>query len=408
MDQFDVIIIGGGIVGGTLACALGEAGMRVAVVEAREPVIRTEPDPRVFAITRASEQIFRSLGAWDAIAAQPVCDFTDMEVWDAGGGSVLHFDCAELAEPCLGHIIEPGVMQAALNDRLHALDSVQLFCPATFTGIDVTAGQVTVTLDDGRCLDAALLAGADGARSPVREYLEIETRRHAYRQTSLVARVQTEIPHAETAWQRFLPGGPLAFLPLADGWCSIVWTLPDSDVERIGSLDKSAFHEELGMAFDFRLGRVIDSGPRETWPLVRQHAERYVLNRVALLGDAAHAIHPLAGQGVNLGLLDAATLSSVVLDDRRQGRDPGRLRSLRRYERWRRSDNQLMMTAMDSINRLFSNGNMPVGRMRNAGLSLVNHAGPLRHVLMRHAMGIAGELPMLAQRQGKTVAATST
>ncbi len=399
MDQFDVIIIGGGIVGGTLACALGESGMHVALIEAREPVVRTEPDPRVFAITRASERIFRSLAVWNAMTAQPVCTFTDMEVWDAGGDGVLHFDCAELAEPCLGHILEPGVMLAALNDRLQGLESVRLFCPSTFASIEVTDERVAVTLDDGSCLAAALLAVADGARSPARAYLEIETRRHDYHQSSLVARVATGLPHANTAWQRFLPGGPLAFLPLADGACSIVWTLPDSEVERVGALDKPAFHDELGMAFDFRLGRIIDSGPREIWPLVRQHAARYVQERVALLGDAAHAIHPLAGQGVNLGLLDAVTLSEVVLADRHRGRDPGRMHTLRRYERWRRSDNQLMMTAMDGINQLFSNANLPATRLRNAGLSLVNRVGPVRHALMKHAMGLAGDLPELARHR---------
>ena len=397
MEQFDVIIIGGGIVGTTLACALGESGVLVALVETREPVVRTEPDPRVFAITRASEHIFRSLAVWEAMTAQPVCAFTDMEVWDAGGGSVLHFDCAELAEPCLGYILEPGVMQTALYDRLRVLESVRLFCPSTFTAIEVTNEHAAVTLNDGKCLVAALLAVADGARSPAREYLQIKTRRHDYRQSSLVARVETEQPHADTAWQRFLAGGPLAFLPLADGASSIVWTLPNSEIERVSSLDKSGFHDELGMAFDFRLGRILDAGPRESWPLLRQHAACYVLQRVALLGDAAHAIHPLAGQGVNLGLLDAATLSEVVLNDRRRGRDPGRLHTLRRYERWRRSDNQLMMTAMDGINQLFSNANLPATRLRNAGLSLVNRIGPVRHALMKHAMGLAGDLPAIAR-----------
>ena len=398
MNQHDVIIIGGGIVGGTLACALGESGMRVALVEAREPDIRIGSDPRVFAITRASEQIFRSLGIWEAIAASPVCAFTDMEVWDAGGSGVLHFDCAELAEPCLGHIIEPGIMLAALAEKIDSLETVQLYRPVSFSEIVTAATGVTVTLDDGRQLSAALLAAADGVRSAVREYLGMEVRRHDYHQTSLVARVQTESPHQHTAWQRFLPGGPLAFLPLADGWCSIVWTLRGDEIEAVMSLEAGDFHAALGEAFGYRLGRILDSGPRESWPLVRQHAVHYIQERVALLGDAAHAIHPLAGQGVNLGLLDAATLAGVILDDHAQGRDPGHRRILRHYERWRRSDNQLMMAAMDGIKRLFSNASPPAGQLRNAGLSLVGHAGPVRHAFMRHAMGISGDLPKLARR----------
>ena len=397
MNQHDVIIIGGGIVGGTLACALGQSGLQVALVEAREPVIRIGTDPRVYAITRASEQIFRSLEIWDAIATHPVCAFTDMEVWDAGGEGVLHFDCAELAEPWLGHIIEPGIMLAALQDRLQALDSVTLYCPSRFTQIDIETDRAIVSLQDGRSLSAPLLAAADGAHSPVRERLGIEVRRHDYHQTSLVARVHTALPHANTAWQRFLPGGPLAFLPLADGWSSIVWTLPEDDVERILSLDADAFHAALGAAFDFRLGEINDSGPRHTWPLVRQHAMHYVQQRVALLGDAAHAIHPLAGQGVNLGLLDVAVLAEVIEAARAARRDAGSLHILRRYERWRRSDNQLMMMAMDGINRLFSNANLPIGRLRNVGLSVVGHTPPVKHALMRHAMGIAGDLPTLAR-----------
>ncbi|MGB5259559.1 MAG: UbiH/UbiF/VisC/COQ6 family ubiquinone biosynthesis hydroxylase [Gammaproteobacteria bacterium] len=397
MHDHDVIIIGGGIVGATLACALGQSGMRVALLEAREPVIKVGSDPRVYAITRASEQIFRSLAVWEAIAVQPVCAFTDMEVWDAAGEGVLHFDCAELAEPWLGHIIEPGIMQAALQDRLKLLAGVDVYCPSVFTQIDVGADQVIVTLEDGHHLSAPLLAAADGARSPVREQLGIGVRRHDYHQTSLAARVQTALPHANTAWQRFLPGGPLAFLPLVDGWSSIVWTLPQDEIERIQALDPVAFHQALGSAFDYKLGKILASGPRQVWPLVRQHAVHYVQARVALLGDAAHAIHPLAGQGVNLGLLDAAVLAGVVLEARAGHRDTGSLHTLRRYERWRRSDNTLMMSAMDGINRLFSNANLPAGRLRSAGLSLVGKSAAVRHALMRHAMGIAGDLPALAR-----------
>ena len=396
MDNFDVIIVGGGIVGSTLACALGDAGVHVALVEAREPVVRTEPDPRVYAITRASENIFRSLGIWDAIVAQSVCPFTDMEVRDAAGAGMLHFDCAEIAEPCLGYIIEPDVMQAALMARLQNMSRVCLYQPVRFTSIDITDEQVVVVLEDGRQLAAGLLAAADGARSPVRALLDIETHRHDYHQSSLVARVQTEKPHAHTARQRFLPGGPLAFLPLADGWCSIVWTLPEAEINRVLSLDAATFHTELATAFDFWLGDIVDSGRRESWPLARLHADHYVQARVALLGDAAHVIHPLAGQGVNLGLLDAAALAETVIESRQQGKDPGQLRTLRRYERWRRSDNLLMMSAMDGINRLFSNANTPVGQLRNTGLSLVNRVGPLRHALMRQAMGLTADLPRMA------------
>jgi 2-octaprenylphenol hydroxylase len=400
MERFDVIVIGGGIVGATAACALGEAGLDVALVEARSAAAsEAKPgrDPRVFAVTRASERILRSLQAWDAMPPAEVFAFTDMEVWDAGGSSALHFDCAELGEPYLGHIIEPRIILAALLDRLRTVDRVTLLRPARFREIHVTPDEVVVELEDGRALHARLVVGADGVCSPVRDALGIKTRDHDYRQSSLVALVRTAEPHRCTAWQRFLPGGPLAFLPLEANWCSIVWTRPTAEVERLLTLDRESFHAELGAAFDFRLGAITDSGEREAWPLKRRHAEHYVTSRAALIGDAAHAIHPLAGQGVNLGLLDAATLVQVVLEARAHGRDFGTLRNLRRFERWRRGDNALMMSAMDGINALFSNASAPLRRVRVMGLGMVNRAAMVRHLLMRHAMGLGGDLPQLAR-----------
>jgi 2-octaprenylphenol hydroxylase len=406
MECFDVIVIGGGIVGTTAACALGEAGLDVALVEARSAAAgeaRPGRDPRVFAVTRASERILRSLQAWDAMPPADVFAFTDMEVWDAGGSSALHFDCAELGEPYLGHMIEPRIILAALLERLRTVSRVTLLRPARFREIHVAPDAVVVELEDDRVLHARLVVGADGVRSPVRDALGIKTREHDYRQSSLVALVRTSEPHRCTAWQRFLPGGPLAFLPLEANWCSIVWTLPTAEVERLLTLDRESFHAELGAAFDFRLGEITDSGEREAWPLKRRHAEHYVTDRAALIGDAAHAIHPLAGQGVNLGLLDAATLAQVVLEARAHGRDFGLLRNLRRFERWRRGDNALMMSAMDGINTLFSNASAPLRRARVMGLGVVNRTAMVRHLLMRHAMGLGGDLPELARMPTQTL-----
>jgi 2-octaprenylphenol hydroxylase len=397
-QHYDVIIIGGGIVGATTACALGRAGVAVALIEAREPLApdKLQADPRVFAITRASERIFRSLGVWDTIQQQGAFAFTDMEVWDAGGNGVTHFDCAELGESCLGHIIDPRIIQAALWRQLQATDTVSLYCPGHFQAVTVEADRVDVALDDDRQLTADLIIGADGSHSPLRHALHIAARRHDYQQSGLVALVKTSAPHGNTAWQRFLPGGPLAFLPMDDASCSIVWTLPTAEAERLLTADKAEFHQELATAFEHRLGTITESGEREAWPLQRMHAEHYVIARAALIGDAAHSIHPLAGQGVNLGLLDAATLVEVIIDARQRGKDPGSLPVLRRYERWRRGDNLLMMMSMDAINRVFSNTRSPLNRLRNLGLSMVNRSGFARRIFMGHAMGLEGDLPALA------------
>jgi len=402
MNQFDVVIIGAGIVGATAACALGEAGVRVALVEARPLASDADHgvrDARVFAITRASQRIFEALGVWERIMARGAYPFSDMEVWDAGGTGVIHFDCADIGEPCLGHMIEPRIIHAALLERLRSIAAITLFCPAQFTDITIDEAAVSVNLDDGSTMNAALIAAADGARSPLRERLGIPTRMHDYRQSSLVARVATEFPHQATARQRFLPGGPLAFLPMEENWSSIVWTLPTAGIAGMLALERDIFHAALGQAFDLRLGRIVDSERRESFPLMRLHAEHYVRERVALMGDAAHAIHPLAGQGVNLGLLDAAVLAEVVLAARSCGGDPGSLSVLRRYERWRRGDNLLMMSAMDGFSVLFGNELGPVRWLRNFGLSMVNAAGPAKDLLMRHAAGLAGDLPVLARER---------
>ncbi|MGB5304621.1 MAG: UbiH/UbiF/VisC/COQ6 family ubiquinone biosynthesis hydroxylase [Gammaproteobacteria bacterium] len=400
MSQFDVIVIGGGIVGATAACALGREGLTVALVEARAPGTAADESPRdarMYAVTRASERIFTALGVWDAIAAQGISEFREMEVWDAGGAGRIHFDAAELGEPYLGCIIEPRLMQSALTQQLAGLAGVELFCPARFRSIAITAESAEIVLQEGQTLSAKLVIAADGPQSRVREQVGISVRTHDYRQRSLVALVSTERPHQDTAWQRFLPGGPLAFLPMHDGRCSIVWTRPADTVDALLALDEADFHAALGQAFDYRLGRITASELRQAYPLRRLHADHYVSARVALVGDAAHAIHPLAGQGVNLGLLDAATLAEVVTAAWRAGRDPGMLQVLRRYERWRRGDNLLMMAAMDGLNRLFSNAQPPLQWARNLGLALMNRAGPARRALMRHAMGFGADLPATAQ-----------
>ena len=405
--EYDVIIIGGGNVGLTAACALGEQGLRVAVIEARVPVpcqAGDEVDLRVFALTRASEQLFTSIGVWDRMVELGVGPFREMEVWDADGYGYIHFDSAEMGEDCLGHIVEHRVMQSALLARLARHPGVQMICPGRLAAINVQPGYVHLDLEDGSSLQAKLVIGADGVASRVRDLEGITARKQDYQQSAIVAVVATEQPHRETAWQRFMPTGPLAFLPLKDGRCSIVWTMKHEEAALTLEMDDESFNAKLGKAFDHRLGMILSSGPRAEFPLGGMHAEQYVKPRIALAGDAAHAIHPLAGQGVNLGLLDAAALAEVVLKAVEDGRDPGSLKILRRYERWRRGDNLLMKTAMEGFNGLFGNSIGPIRLIRNTGLLAVNALVPVKGLIMKHAMGLGGDLPVLARRPGGRIA----
>lgn len=398
--RYDLIVVGAGMVGATLACALAQGGLDVALVEAREPRDdwpRDSHDVRVSAISAASEAIFRHLDAWPAMVAQRVSPFQEMHVWDAGGSGEIHFSAADLGEARLGHIIENRVIQAALVEQARHSARIDWYCPATVASFRVTDAAVNVELDDATVLSAAVLVGADGGQSRIRKLAAIDTQGWSYRQTALVANVVTERAHRETAWQRFLPDGPLAFLPLSDGRSAIVWSTTPQQAAVLQDMDDADFCAALGKAFDHRLGRILECGERAAFPLQLQHARQYVQPRLALVGDAAHTIHPLAGQGVNLGLLDAAALAEVVGAAHQQGRDIGGLPVLRRYERWRKGDNVVTMGVMDGFKRLFGSELAALRLLRNTGLQVADSITPLKTRLMARAMGLSGDLPRLAR-----------
>ncbi len=388
--EFDVVIAGGGLVGLSLAALLARARFQVAVLEPKTPDFnwpQGSVDLRVYALTRASQMLFIRAGAWPAMQAR-AAPFRDMRVWDAGGNGYIHFDSAELGEPYLGHILESRVIEKALLDVVTELPGVTLLCPAKMTAFQLQGDRQQIQLEDGRQLSAKLLVGADGKDSAVRGHARIHAKASDYGQQALVAVVSTQHEHADTAWQRFLPSGPLAFLPLIDGRSSIVWSADSEEARQLMALDNASFCEALGEAFDYRLGEVLDCSERRLFPLRRQYAERYVAPRVALVGDACHVVHPLAGQGVNLGLKDVSELADNLLQARARQRDIGALLTLRRYERARKGDNLAMMWVMDGFKQLFGSRLAPLRWARNLGFNLVDAAPPLKNQIMRAAMGL--------------------
>lgn len=401
IEKADVVIIGAGIAGSALAVALSGNGVSVAIVEAQSLQRKTLPqerqllsyDNRVSALTPKSVGLLSRLGAWDSIAAYRHCAYAHMTVWDAQGTGRIEFDCTELDVPALGHIVENRAVVDSLQERLEALPEIRCYSPQRLESLErLDTGQMLIQLDDDTQLRASLVVGADGALSRVREMMGFETREWDYGHRAIVATVQVAKPHDDTAWQRFLPSGPLAFLPLPSPpeahFCSIVWSVEEALADELLALDDTAFCAQLGRAFENNLGGVIASSPRFAFPLRQRHAVNYTQPGVALIADAAHTIHPLAGQGINLGLQDVAALAEEILAAHARGLSPGQPEALARYQRRRKGENLLMMGAMDGFKRLFEIDALPIRWLRNAGMRGVNQMGPLKQRLMRHAMGI--------------------
>jgi len=399
--QFDVIVVGAGIAGSALAVALSGEGLTLALVEAQPLPSDDLPttmsvddfDPRVSALTARSRRFLDDLGVWQAIDAYRSCAYRHMTVWDAQGTGQIEFDHREVDVPELGHIVENRAIVLPLARRLAAAPDITLFNPRK---VEDCARQPddthVITLDDGTQLRSALVVAADGALSPIRTMLGFATREWDYGHRAIVATVQHECDHRYTAWQRFLPSGPLALLPLPvagdSHFCSIVWSIEDALAEDILAQDDEAFCLALERASEGCLGAFSAASKRFAFPLRQRHAVDYVQPGVVLVADAAHTIHPLAGQGINLGLADVALLAQETLATTARGLPPGDLGSLQRYQRQRKSDNLVMMAAMDGFKRLFEADALPLRWLRNAGMRGVGAVAPVKQQLMRHAMGL--------------------
>lgn len=421
----EVLISGGGMVGLTLGIALAGAGVDVVILEPNDPETTTDAafDGRSSAIARGTQQLLAALGIWPgmAAAAEPILDIrvSDGRIGSAASRLFLHYGRDELAEKTdepqgypLGFIVENRVVRAALQARVAAMPTLRFIAPGRLAHLErrVGARPAEAVLTDGRRLHTRLVVAAEGRGSPLRAAAGIPVTAWEYPQSSIVCTVAHEAPHHGVAHEHFLPAGPFALLPMTDvamtdvamtgaaggtHRSSLVWTERRSLVPAMLALDDDAFGAELQRRFGQTLGRLRPAGRRWSHPLSLMHAERYIAHRLALVGDAAHVIHPIAGQGLNLGLRDVAALAETVVEARRLGLDPGDTTVLARYQQWRRFDNTALMLATDGLNRLFSNDLGPLRLARDVGLAAVNRLPPLKRLFMRHAMGLVGDLPRL-------------
>lgn len=387
------------MVGAAVACGLGGSSLKVAIIESSPPPAFSPDQPhdlRVSALSIASKHILETVGAWNGIAKRRLCPFRRMRVWETAGDTEFCSD--DINYPELGYIVENRITQIALLERAQEFDNIELICPASISKINYIAGKATeVELRDGRLLSAKVLVAADGGQSRVRQTVGLGVTSWDYKQHALVIYIETAYEQQDITWQRFVPSGPQAFLPLTGHYGSIVWYNSPDEVNRLKALSPLELKNELVAAFPDCLGEVKAVLGVASFPLKRQHAQNYVKPGIALVGDAAHMINPLAGQGVNIGLLDAAALSEVLVEAAKQGLEINDLSVLKRYEKMRRNENLKMMTVMDVFYQVFSNEVLPLKFIRNLGLGLAERILPAKNKVMRGAMGLEGNLPKLAR-----------
>jgi 2-octaprenyl-3-methyl-6-methoxy-1,4-benzoquinol hydroxylase len=402
-NEYDVVIVGGGMVGACLGCALGGSRLRVAVLE-ESPPPPYEPtqthDLRVSALSLASASILKTTGAWTGITHRRYCPFRRMRVWEERGDVAFHSD--DIDEPALGYIVENRIIQQALHERLPDFDNVALLLRDKPLRIDYAPHRSTVTLESGITLTSRLLVAADGGLSRTRLAAGLGVSGWDYPQHALVMTVDTAYDQQDITWQQFTPRGPLAFLPLNGPHASLVWYETPDRVKQLQALGVEELLQAIQNTFPSCLGILERISAVGSFPLRRQHALTYVKEGIALVGDAAHMIHPLAGQGVNIGLLDAATLAEVLIDAHTNGRDTGHPETLRRYETSCRRNNLVMMTTMDLFFRVFGNAHPPLKWLRNLGLGLAEQVTPAKKAAIRYAVGSGGHLPRLARGEALT------
>ena len=424
-DRFDMAVVGAGMVGASLALAAAQSGWRVAVIEPAapaEPAANSEPDLRVSALSTGSEQWLRELGVWHTMTAYPMAPFSALSVWEAPAGPLRRlpggpgiarrastsFEAARLGRSHLGHIVENVITRYALWQHLQDHDYIQCLCPATLAQLDQHPEAALLTLDSGDTVTCGLVVGADGANSVTRKLAGIGTSRSQYRQQAMVINVRHKPPQGSMTWQMFTPDGPRAYLPLPDiggnSWASLVWYDHPEKLDELMGLEEPALIRSVRDAFPVELPELLAAPARGRFPIAREHAYRYASARVVLIGDAAHSINPLAGQGVNLGFQDAACLAQLLREAADNGSEPGQKALLERYETLRRPRNRLMMDVMDLFYTLFSNRQPPLHLLRTLGLGLAGSLPVARDQVARYAMGIDETLPAAVESWLKRLA----
>ena len=397
----DVVVVGAGMVGLTLANLVAQQGKSIAVIDRNKIASFKNDQPyeaRVTAVSPGSQAIFEHVHAWQRMQTKRVSAFTDMHVWDEAGDSNIHFNANELKRKNLGHIIENIVIQSSLHEVLQQQSNIEWLLKEYISKVIVHQDHADVILESGKVLHTKLVVGADGGRSIIRGLAGIEYQEKSYQQMGLVALVETEQPHQQTAWQRFLSTGPVALLPLGiDGdnnQCSIVWSVSEDYADELMKLSMHEFANALTQASDMKLGHITLKSKCIAFPLVSGQADTMIQSRIALVGDAAHALHPLAGQGANLGFTDAAVLADVLENT---DRDIGSLKVLRKYERARVGETQIMQKAMDGFVATFGSTNQVIVTARNAALWAGDSFQPVKKFFMRHAMGLSKDRPTYAR-----------